>query len=74
MNKYKVIKWEDITETAIDVESTWKCNFCKIRQSKDQMLYVALDHEGGTVNWQYVYQFCNDSCLNLWLLEQCINT
>lgn len=74
MNKYKVVKWENITETAVDESSNWLCVFCKTSHPKDRMFYVAHAHEGETVKWQYVYEFCNDSCLNLWLLEQCINT
>ncbi len=43
----------------------WKCYFCKKYDSIDKMKIVRIITHNEIFGW-----FCNDICMNLWILKQ----
>ena len=70
MHKYVIVEFKNICQIPLNTE-WYHCTFCKKQNKIADMIYIIPNEEDTEVPvWGDSIELCNESCMNIWLLER----
>lgn len=68
MHKYVIVEFKNIRQIPLNTEM-YHCKYCHKQNKMADMVYIVKSDEEEMI-WGVSYEFCNESCMNIWLLER----